>query len=296
VRNDTGVFEGGEISIYYDPMIAKLCTWAPDRPTAIEAMRDALDGFEIEGIGHNLPFLSAVMDNPRFVEGEISTGFIAEEYPDGFAGALLPPETLRRLAALAAHLHSVRETRAAQIFGAIQNHGRKLGSDWVVLIDRAPWPLSLRRDGTRSTVQFADGPEIAVHTDWHPGQSLVRAEIDGVAVVARVQPIEAGLRIRHRGADLRVSVLPPRQAELATLMPVKAPPDTSKFLLCPMPGLVVRIEVAEGDEVFDGQALAMVEAMKMENVLRAERRARVAKVRARAGDSLAVDDVILEFE
>ena len=296
VRNDTGVFEGGEISIFYDPMIAKLCTWAPDRGAAIEGMRAALDGFEVEGIGHNLPFLAAVMDHPRFVAGEITTAFIAEEYPEGFAGAALPAETLRRLAALAAHLHVVSEARAAQIFGAIQNHGRRLGREWVVTLDRVPQPVTVDRDGAASRVGFADGASLEVRSDWQPGGTLARATVDGTPLVAKVQPVAGGWRLRHRGADLVAGVLSPRHAELAARLPEKAPPDTSKLLLCPMPGLVVRIDVAEGDEVYDGQPLAMVEAMKMENVLRAERRARVGKVHARAGDSLGVDDVILEFE
>jgi propionyl-CoA carboxylase alpha chain len=282
--------------MYYDPMIAKLCTWAPNRPAAVAAMRDALDGFELEGIGHNLPFLSAVMDNPRFVSGALTTAFIAEEYPDGFAGAELPPDVLRRLAALAAHVHVVRESRAAQIFGAIQNHGRRIGRDWVVMIGREPQALEIDRDGLRSTVRFPDGAAMSLFTAWQPGETLARAEIDGAPLVAKVAPVEGGLRLRHRGADLRAAVLTPRQAELAALMPVKAAPDTSKMLLCPMPGLVVRIDVGEGDEVYDGQALCMVEAMKMENVLRAERKATVARILARPGDSLAVDAVIMEFE
>lgn len=296
VRNDTGVFEGGEISMYYDPMIAKLCAWGPDRLSAIETMRGALDGFEVEGIGHNLPFLSAVMDHPRFVSGEITTAFIAEEYPEGFGGAVLDAETLRRLAALTAHVNAVHEDRATRIFGAIQNHGRKLGQDWVVLIDRVPEALRLERDGGRSTVVLADGREMSVVTGWQPGQALVRAEIDGEPLVAKMQPIQGGWRVRHRGADLKVAALSPRHAELAAMMPVKLPPDTSKLLLCPMPGLIVQINVAEGDEVFDGQPLAMVEAMKMENVLRAERKARVTKIHAKPGDSLAVDEIIMEFE
>ncbi len=296
VRNDTGVFEGGEISMYYDPMIAKLCSWGPDRASAIETMRQALDGFQVEGIGHNLPFLSAVMDHPRFVSGEITTAFIAEEFPEGFVGATLPDKTLRRIAALAAHLHVLRETRAAKIFGAIQNHGRSLGRDWVVRIGNQSFELSLDRDGFDSVAFLADGHEMRVSTAWQPGEPLIRSVVEGVGLVAKVSTVEGGLRIRHRGADLIVSVLSPRLAELAALMPEKAPPDTSKLLLCPMPGLVVQINVAVGDEVQDGQALAMVEAMKMENVLRAERKARVTKILAKPGDSLAVDDVIMEFD
>ncbi len=296
MRNDTGVFEGGEISMFYDPMIAKLCTWAPTRGAAIEAMRGALDGFEVEGIGHNLPFLSAVMDHPRFVEGAITTAFIAEEYPEGFGGATLPEACLRELAALAAHLQAVTEARAVRISGAMANHGRKVGRDWVVLIDRTPHALTIARDGDRSEVTFGGGATVSLDCGWRPGDMLARAEVDGRSLVAKVQPTPGGWRLRHRGADLKVAVLSPRHAELALTMPEKLPPDTSKLLLCPMPGLVVRIDVGPGDEVFDGQALCMVEAMKMENVLRAERRARVAKVLAAPGDSLAVDAVIMEFE
>jgi propionyl-CoA carboxylase alpha chain len=296
VRNDTGVFEGGEISMYYDPMIAKLCTWAPDREAAIAAMRTALDSFEVEGIGHNLPFLSAVMDHPRFVSGALSTAFIAEEYPDGFQGVTLPEPTLRRVAAAAAAMHRVAEIRRARISGRMDNHERKVGAEWVVSLQGRAFPVTVEADRSGATVVFADGVRTRVVSDWTPGQPLARLEIDGELLVLKVGRITSGWRVRVRGADLKVTVLTPRLAELARLMPEKAPPDTSRFLLCPMPGLVVRIDVSEGDEVFDGQALAMVEAMKMENVLRAERKARVAKVRAKPGDSLAVDDVILEFE
>ncbi len=296
VRNDTGVFEGGEISMFYDPMIAKLCTWAPDRARAIAGMRGALDSFEVEGIGHNLPFLSAVMDHPRFIDGRFTTAFIAEEYPDGFQGAELPEASLRDLAALAAHLHVVAEARAVRISGSMPYHQRQVGRDWVVLIDRTPYPLTLDPGENRSEITWPDGTVETLACEWTPGQRLARARIEGREVVAKINRREGGMRLRHRGADLKVAVMTPRHAELAAKMPAKAPPDTSKLLLCPMPGLVVRIDVNEGDEVFDGQALCMVEAMKMENVLRAERKAVVSKVRAKPGDSLAVDDVILEFE
>ena len=296
VRNDTGVFEGGEISMYYDPMIAKLCTWAPDRAGAISAMRGALDAFEVEGIGHNLPFLSAVMDHPRFVSGEITTAFIAEEYPDGFAGAELPEETLRRLAALAAHMHAIREDRAAKISGGMRNHRRRIGDDWVVEIDRIQRPLTLTRHENWSEARFAGGATIAVACDWTPGQSLARAVVDDAPLIVKVTPTPGGLRLRHRGADLQVAVLSPRHAALAAQMPRKEAADTSRLLLCPMPGLVVDIHVAVGDEVYEGQALCMVEAMKMENVLRAERRGVVRIIHAAPGASMGVDDVIMEFE
>jgi propionyl-CoA carboxylase alpha chain len=277
-------------------MIAKLCTWAPERTLAIEAMRTALDAFEVEGIGHNLPFLSAVMDHPRFVSGEITTAFIAEEYPEGFQGVTLPEAMLRRVAAAAAAMHRVAEIRRTRVSGRMGNHERRVGADWVVTLPGAAFPVTIDADRSGATVRFEDGTRMRVVSDWTPGQPLARLDVDGELLVMKVARITAGYRVRVRGADLRLSVLSPRMAELAAKLPEKAAPDTSKLLLCPMPGLVVRIDVAEGDEVFDGQALAMVEAMKMENVLRAERKARVVKVHARAGDSLAVDDVIMEFE
>ncbi len=297
VRNDTGVCEGGEISMYYDPMIAKLCTWAPDRAQAIEAMRVALDSFEIEGIGHNLPFLSAVMDHPRFVSGEITTAFIAEEYPEGFSGVELPEAALRDIAAAAAAMHRVAEIRRARVSGRMDNHERRVGSDWVVTLQGARFPVRIDADPQGSTVTFEDnGTSRRVQSSWTPGQALARLEVNGRPLVLKVGKIPGGFRIRNRGADLKVHVRTPRQAELAELMPEKQPPDTSKLLLCPMPGVVLSLDVAEGEEVQEGQALCIVEAMKMENILRAERRGVVAKINAAPGDSLAVDDVIMEFE
>ena len=296
VRNDTGVYEGGEISMYYDPMIAKLCTWGPDRDAALEEMRVALDAFEVEGIGHNLPFLSAVMDHPRFVSGDITTAFIDEEYPDGFQGVALPEEALRRVAAAAAAMYRVVEIRRARISGRMDNHERRVGSDWVVTLGGADFAVTIDADPEGSTVRFADGEEMRVTSDWVPGQRLARLKVDGAALVLKVDKTASGFRLRTRGADLRVHVRTPRQAELARLMPEKAPPDTSKLLLCPMPGLVVKLDVEEGQQVEEGQALCTIEAMKMENILRAERRGVVAKVNAAAGDNLAVDDVIMEFE
>jgi propionyl-CoA carboxylase alpha chain len=296
VRNDTGVYDGGEISMYYDPMIAKLCTWAPDRAQAIEAMRVALDSFEVEGIGHNLPFLSAVMDHPRFVSGEITTAFIAEEYPEGFEGVLLPDDMLRRIAASAAAMHRVAEIRRTRISGRMDNHERHVGEDWVVSLQGQNLAVTVAADREGATVRFADGGEMRVASDWTPGDGLARLMVDGAPLVLKVGKITQGFRIRSRGADLKCHVRTPRQAELAALMPEKLAADTSKLLLCPMPGMIVKVNVTEGDEVQEGQALCTVEAMKMENILRAERRGVVAKVNAAPGDSLAVDDVIMEFE
>ncbi|QFT63489.1 acetyl/propionyl/methylcrotonyl-CoA carboxylase subunit alpha [Roseivivax sp. THAF30] len=296
VRNDTGVFEGGEISMYYDPMIAKLCTWGRTRGEAIETMRTALDAFEVEGIGHNLPFLSAVMDHPKFASGDMTTAFIAEEYPEGFEGVTLSDDALRRIAAATAAMNRVAEIRRARVSGRLDNHERHVGSEWNVALQGNDYDLTIEADREGATIRFADGKEHRVTGDWTPGDQLARMQIDGQALVMKIGKISGGFRVRSRGADLRVHVRTPRQAELARLMPEKEPPDTSKMLLCPMPGLIVKINVEPGDEVQEGQALCTVEAMKMENILRAEKKAVVSKINAGPGDSLAVDDVIMEFE
>ncbi len=296
VRNDTGVFEGGEISMYYDPMIAKLCTWAPTREAAIEAMRNALDGFEVEGIGHNLPFLSAVMDHPIFIKGEMTTAFIEEEYPEGFEGVELPDEALRKIAASCAAMHRVAEIRRTRVSGRMDNHERHVGENWVVSVQGQSYPVTVAADHDGSTVTFEDGTALRVASTWTPGDQLATITVDGEGLVLKVGKVSGGFRIRSRGADLKVHVRSPRQAELAALMPEKVAPDTSKLLLCPMPGLVVKVDIEVGDEVQEGQALCTIEAMKMENILRAEKKSVVTKINAVAGDSLAVDEVIMEFE
>ncbi|MDJ0992181.1 MAG: acetyl/propionyl/methylcrotonyl-CoA carboxylase subunit alpha [Dinoroseobacter sp.] len=296
VRNDTGVYEGGEISMYYDPMIAKLCTWGPDRATAIEAMRNALDGFEVEGIGHNLPFVAAVMDHEIFIKGDMTTAFIAEQYPDGFEGVILEEGNLRRLAACAAAMYRVAEIRRTRISGTMDNHERKVGDDWVVFLQGQEFPVAIAADKDGSTVTFEDGEVLRVTSNWTPGDSLAELNVNDRRTVLKVDKITSGFRLRFRGADLKVHVRSPRQAEFACMMPEKLPPDMSKMLLCPMPGLIVKVDVEVGDEVQEGQALCTVEAMKMENILRAEKSGTVSKINAGAGDSLAVDDVIMEFE
>ena len=296
VRNDTGVYEGGEISMYYDPMIAKLCIWGPTRLEAIEHMRNALDGFEVEGIGHNLPFLSAVMDHPKFVSGDMTTAFIAEEYPDGFNGVALDDAALRRIAASCAAMNRVAEIRRTQVSGRMDNHERRVGDNWVVALQGQSYAVTIAADPRGSSVTFADGATLRVEGDWTPGDQLANMSVDGTPLVMKVGKISGGFRIRSRGADLKVRVRTPRQAELAGYMLEKTPPDTSKMLLCPMPGLIVKVDVEVGQEVQEGQALCTVEAMKMENILRAERKGIVSKINAAAGDSMAVDDVIMEFE
>ena len=296
VRNDTGVYEGGEISMYYDPMIAKLCTWGPDRATAIEAMRVALDSFEVEGIGHNLPFLSAVMDHPIFIKGDMTTAFIAQEYPDGFEGVTLPAADLARVAAACAAMHRVAEIRRARVSGRMDNHERKVGTEWNVTLQDTSFDVTIDADHDGATVRFEDGAALRVSGPWTPGDQLAVMSVDNAPLVLKVGKVSGGFRVRTRGADMVVHVRTPRQAELARLMPVKTPPDTSKLLLCPMPGLVVNLHVAAGEDVQVGQALCTIEAMKMENILRAERKGTVSKVNCAEGDSLAVDEVILEFE
>ncbi|MCW1920376.1 acetyl/propionyl/methylcrotonyl-CoA carboxylase subunit alpha [Rhodobacter sp. KR11] len=295
IRNDTGVTEGGEISMFYDPMIAKLCTWGPTRAAAIEEMRLALDTFEVEGIGHNLPFVAAVMDHPRFTSGNITTAFIAEEYPDGFKGATLDPDTLRRVAAAAAAMNRVAEIRRTRISGTMDNHRRRVGDAWVVDIQGETIPLTIKADPNGSTVTFDDGTHLRVTSDWNPGETLARLHVGAAPLVMKVGKIPMGFRLRLRGADLKVLVRSPRAADLARHMLEKAPPDTSKYLLCPMPGLLVKLAVEEGEEVEEGQTLATVEAMKMENILKATRAGVVKRIKHQPGASLKVDDIIIEF-
>jgi len=286
VRTDTGAVEGGEISAFYDPLIAKLCAWAPTRAAAVAAMQDALDGFEIEGVGNNIPFLSVVMAQDRFREGRLTTGYIAEEFPDGFAGVGLPAAALGHLAAFACC--------AAQ---ALATRGRETAETrHAVLIGKQRWDFALRVDGDAYWLTDPDGRRLLVETDWTPAMTLAVARIDGTPHTLRLDRMTGGFRLRWRGADLIARVLEPAVADLMVLMPVKTPPDLSRFLLCPMPGQIVRIDVGVGDIVEAGQTLAIVEAMKMENMLRAERRARIATIRVAPGAVLAVDEVILEFE
>ncbi|MEH6693247.1 MAG: acetyl/propionyl/methylcrotonyl-CoA carboxylase subunit alpha [Pseudorhizobium pelagicum] len=296
VRNDTGVFEGGEISMYYDPMIAKLCTWGKDRDTAIEAMGDALDGFEVDGIGHNLPFLSAVMAHPRFRSGKITTAFIAEEFPDGFSGVAPDAAALHRLAAIAMVIHQRLQQRAAQISGTIGNHRRVVGKDWVVTLSGAEIAGRIETVAEGARVRIAEGEPLSVETDWLPGQTLAHFHVGGSPMGVKVELSGTAIRLRWRGMDVTARVRSPRVAALARLMPVKLPPDTSRMLLCPMPGVITSVLVKEGDAVEAGQTLASVEAMKMENVLKAERKGVVKRVAATAGQSLAVDELIMEFE
>jgi propionyl-CoA carboxylase alpha chain len=236
------------------------------------------------------------MDHPKFISGDMTTAFIAEEYPDGFEGVTLADADLRRIAAATAAMHRVAEIRRARVSGRMDNHERKVGTDWNVSVNGTSFDVVISADPQGSTVGFDDGSEVRVSGAWVPGDQLAVMTVADAPLVLKVGKISGGFRIRTRGGDLRVHVRTPRQAELARLMPEKAAADTSKMLLCPMPGLVVKMNVAVGDEVQEGQALCTIEAMKMENILRAEKKGVVSKINADAGDSLAVDDVIMEFE
>ncbi len=300
VRNDTGVGEGGEISMYYDPMIAKLVTHAKTRIEAIDAMARALDDFAIEGIGHNIPFLAAVMQNPRWREGKLSTGFIKEEFPRGFEGRTPEGADLDVLAAVAAAIDHLGNRRRRRITQQMNGTAVRFAEERVVDMVGARKRAVLTDDGAGGvSVAFkgkdAGGKPLAVSSSWWPGQPVWQGTVDGRPVAVQVRPILNGMRLAYRGIEAAVRVYTEREAALADLMPVKQAPDTSKLLLCPMPGLVKAVHVAVGQEVKAGDALCVVEAMKMENILKAERDGVVKTVKAKPGDSLAVDAVIMEF-
>jgi propionyl-CoA carboxylase alpha chain len=289
VRIDDGVMEGGEVSMFYDPMIAKLITWGATRDEAADKQIEALDRFEIEGLGHNIDFVSAIMQHPRFRAGELTTGFIAEEYPDGFSGAAASEETLRHLAAIAGFIATARADRARQVDGQLDGP-LEPPYDWAVSLGGRTFAVSLDEDVT------VDGEALDIGVSYTPGDRLIEANIDGINYGVKIEVTRTGFRLASHGAAHKVQVLPAKVAHLTRHMIEKVPPDLSKFLICPMPGLLVTLHVGEGDRVEAGQPLAVVEAMKMENILRAEKTATVRKVNAKAGDSLAVDAVILEME
>ncbi len=302
VRNDTGVTEGSEISMFYDPMIAKLCTHAATRGEAIEAMGEALSRFEIQGIEHNIPFLAALMHHPRWREGRLSTAFIADEYPDGFERPDISDATRRKAVLIATTIEIARTSRLDRHIDRLRPHSGSLKREWVAKIDGDYLPVAIDREMNEAGAETiyrlgfgADDGSAIVATRYRVGASPWSGSIDGTRVVAQVRPTPTGLSLFLDGVWVEVQVMSPAIAALDALMPEKIPPDTSKMLLCPMPGLVVSIAVEEGQEVKAGETLAVVEAMKMENILKAERDLTVDKLNAKPGDSLAVDAVIMEF-
>jgi propionyl-CoA carboxylase alpha chain len=296
VRNDTGVFEGGEISMFYDPMIAKLVTHAPTRIAAIDAQAEALDSFYIDGIQHNIPFLTALMQHPRWRKGALSTGFIPEEFPEGFKAREAEGEELRLIAAVAAVIDHASNMRRRQITHQMAGEPVRFARRRVVKVKNATLPVEVEGEDGNYQVSFPDGgAALRLKSAWRAGEPVWSGMVGNNHVAVQVRPVLNGLSLSYRGIQVPVYVYTEREAALVSQMPPKAPADTSKFLLCPMPGLVKAIHVGEGQEVEAGDALAVVEAMKMENILRAERNGSVKKVNAKPGDSLAVDAVILEF-
>ena len=290
VRIDDGVYEGGEVSMFYDPMIAKLITWGETRDEAADLQIQALDAFRIKGLGHNVDFLSAIMQHDRFRSGELTTGFIAEEYPDGFEGAATSDELLRGLAAIGGVIATVDADRARRIDQQLADEMYAPG-DWSVKIGETEYAVVLEEDAIT-----VDGQAIDLTFDYTPGQTMVDIEFGEKALTIQLARNHTGYAITTRGATHILRVLPARIAHLAGHMIEKEPPDLSKLLICPMPGLLMKLHVQEGDEVQPGQPLATVEAMKMENILRAEKQAIVSKINAGEGESLAVDAIILELE
>ena len=290
VRVDDGVYEGGEVSMFYDPMIAKLVTWGETRDEAADLQVQALDAFRIEGLGHNVDFLSAIMQHPRFRSGELTTGFIAEEYPEGFEGAAVSDDLKRGLAAVAGVIATADADRARRIEGQLSDDLYAPG-DWTVRLGDTDYRVTLEEEA----ITVDDAP-VALQMEYTPGERMVEVELDDQALTLQLEPTRTGYAITTRGAKHTVRILQTRIAHLADHMIEKIPPDLSKMLICPMPGLLVKLHVEEGEEVQPGQPLATVEAMKMENILRAEKEGTIAKINAEEGESLAVDAVILELE
>jgi propionyl-CoA carboxylase alpha subunit len=298
LRNDTGVYEGGEISIYYDPMIAKLVTHAGNREEAIDAQADALDSFVIDGIRHNIPFLSALMAHPRWRAGKLSTGFIAEEFPDGFHAHAPEGERALVLASVAAAIDHVLGERKRQISGQMDGRSVTRESQRAVWLGETEYRLEVRRENGTIEVRFqgkGKGARRHLQSDWKPGDALWTGTLNSQPVAVQVRTVPNGFALAYRGVEAKAFVYTESEAGYARLMPPKKVADTSRLVLCPMPGQVVSITVSEGQEVKAGETVAVVEAMKMENVLRAEIDGTVKKINAKPGDSLAVDAVILEF-
>ena len=295
VRVDSGVYEGGEVSMHYDPMISKLITYGDNREAAIDLMVDALDAYYIRGVNHNISFLNALMVHPRFVAGELTTNFIAEEFPDGFNADLVPQNNPHIAVVVAAAVHQEYRERSSQISGQSEGHEYQVPDNWVVITGAEETPVSMTLTLSGFLVSIGN-EDYSVVTDWALGEPLFEAEINGQPITVQVERSGSGYKLFYRGAEINALVLSPKAAELNKLMLEKVPADLSRFLLSPMPGLLVKLAVKVGDQVKAGEELAVVEAMKMENSLRAVNDGIVAKISAEAGDSLMVDQAILEFE
>jgi propionyl-CoA carboxylase alpha chain len=295
VRNDTGVREGDEISMFYDPMIAKLSTHAATREAAVVGMGRALEDFHIEGLGHNIPFLAAVMDQARFRSGKITTGYIAEEFPEGFHGTEPTPRQLDIMTAVAAYAHNLLASRARRVGNGLSSPLAR--TEWVAVTAGKARPVKLTAKGDALDIELtAEGRTLGLEAvDWRPGKPLFQAVLDGESFSARIEPAPEGFLILHRAAKAKVLVLTPASADLHARLPEREAADTSKLVVSPMPGLVVSLDVAVGQEVKEGETLAVIEAMKMQNIIKAERDGVVKAVGPKAGDSVAADEVLVEF-
>ncbi|MET3666389.1 acetyl/propionyl/methylcrotonyl-CoA carboxylase subunit alpha [Caulobacter sp. 1776] len=293
VRNDAGVREGDEISMFYDPMISKLCTWAPTRIAAVDGMGRALEDFHIEGLGQNIPFLNAVMDQERFRSGALSTNYIKDEFPDGFHGTQPSPEQLDILTAAGAAMQRVYAARARSYANGLAGAPR---TEWVVAVGHAKRRVKVSGEGDVSVALLDEGRTLSLtDIDWRPGKPVFKAALGGKAFTVQVAPAAEGFDIRHRATKARVLVLTPRSADLHDKLPEKQAADTSKLVLSPMPGLVVSMDVAAGQQVREGEVVCVLEAMKMQNIIRAERDGVVKAVNAKGGDPVAADEVLVEF-
>ena len=295
VRVDSGVYEGGEVSMHYDPMISKLITYGDNREAAIDLMVDALDAYYIRGVNHNISFLNALMVHPRFVAGELTTNFIEEEFPEGFNADLVPQNNPHIAVVVAAAVHQEYRERSSQISGQSEGHEYQVPDQWVVITGAEETPVSMTLTLSGFLVSVGND-DYSVVTDWALGEPLFEAQINGQQVTVQVERSGSVYKLFYRGAEINALVLSPKAAALNKLMLEKVPADLSKFLLSPMPGLLVKLGVKVGDQVKAGEELAVVEAMKMENSLRATNDGIVAKISADVGDSLMVDQAILEFE
>jgi propionyl-CoA carboxylase alpha chain len=295
VRVDDGVYEGGDITRYYDPMIAKVITWERDRSGAIQRMRMALDEFYIRGIRHNLAFLSGLIATPRFLEGRFDTNFIAAKYPEGFRAAQLPERDRGPIVGAAVLMHLRYLQRAAQTSDQIPGFQMRVREDWVVMVDGNSWPVRIQAMSDGFDVMFED-QTLAVRSDWQVGEPVLRCTINAQPKRFTVERKGLGYTIKHFGAEAEVQVYSTLAARMIRMLPAKQPPDMSMYLVSPMPGLLRSMAVREGEEVVPGNELCIVEAMKMENILRAERSGKISKIRVRPGDVLTIGQIILEFE
>ncbi len=296
VRNDSGVREGDEITVFYDPMIAKLVTHAPTRLAAIDAQASALDRFVIEGIQDNIPFLSAVMEEERFRSGDITTAYIKEQFPEGFQGVAAAGRRRKQIVAAAVYAHLTLLRRAAATSGGLNGSSSLVRDDWVVIVNGESVPVrAFSTPESPLEIEIDGAPPARLEAEWRPGQPILEGALDGETFAVKIRPAPEGFIVQARGATARTIVAAPRAAALRALIPPKVAADTSKLIVSPMPGLIVSMDVQVGQEVKSGEGVAIVEAMKMQNIIRAERDGIVAKINAAAGATVAADEVLIEL-